>query len=260
MKQISIFVVPTELDLLNAFAENGVVVVQESMDVGDIQIRSKDASSDSDEWIVEAIIERKAKTDLESSLTDGRYRDQKDRMLLIRQSHPSVRLVYLIEQLKISPNKKKSVWAAITNSSVKTGFTIFQTTSLSQSVEFIESYRYSISKQYEEAGSETQQLNLKVVDTQIKKKKVTPEDFFKHSLNLIPGVQDSVSEAIAEKFGGMAELYKQLSSTPSPKTLLKDIPRSRGTSTKTMKIGPVLSERICEYILKLNSATNSINN
>lgn len=60
-----------------------------SLDMGDFQI--------SDENEVLFIAERKTIQDLKSSIIDGRYREQKDRLLSYRKEHESTRIVYILE-------------------------------------------------------------------------------------------------------------------------------------------------------------------
>jgi len=299
---VKLFVVPGEKDLIKALDEIGVDYGLEPFDVGDIYIRSRTNKKD-DYSNVEAIIERKAKTDLSASMSDTRYKEQKSRMYEITQDKDNV--YFLIENLKIrkakNSNKSKNflskksksksskknmsgfdsdddesscdsdnndanksqgyldslmedskdhkrVWSAITNMQVRDRFRVFQTTSARQSAQWLRSLLNSYAKYGRMTTEEArEECKLKVVDTQIKKKKVAPEDFMRHSLMLIKGLQEAIADAVVAEyptFRALSAAYVEcINSDKDPAKLLKDIKRTSGN----MKIGPKMSEKIWEF-------------
>lgn len=232
VKSVTIRIVPGEKKLIDEFDALKIPYELSPLDVGDVHIISGDT--------VEVIIERKEGKDLEASIKDGRYEEQKLRLKsLISPTFSERRIVYLIENLPKTSNIKKSLWSAITNMYQRDGFTVFQTKNLLESAEYISSLAASISK-YSELTPSTVPSELKITETQIKKRKVSPEDFFLNTLMLIPGVNE-VATCIVEKYPSMSSL-KLAFNCENPGSVLKDLIRKNGR-----KVGPVISERIYDY-------------
>ena len=75
-------------ELLNAIPELNVRLERKQLLIGDIQINNNESI---------IIIERKTWSDLVSSLNDGRYTNQKARLIAERERNPQLKFVYLIE-------------------------------------------------------------------------------------------------------------------------------------------------------------------
>lgn len=246
-------IVPGERALIKEFKSLGYDYITEPMDVGDIQIRTKDADG---EWTnVELIIERKEAKDLLASIKDGRYDEQKQRIMTLFATNGLTpqKVYYMIEDFPeptgyfaYDSQPRKCMWSAITNTTYRDKFNVFQTKNPAESAEWLNSLCNSVSKHYTSARTDVT-VELKVHEANLKKKKVTPDDFLKHSLMLIKGVQDDVADAIAElypTFSKLIEKYREMiDDDDNPATLFKDLKRISGSR----KIGPVLSKRIYEY-------------
>jgi crossover junction endonuclease MUS81 len=242
-KQLKLVVVPGESKLIEELVKMNVAFTTEPLDVGDVHIRTEDGN-------VEMVIERKEGKDLEASIKDGRYKEQKERMkALVSVTFPRHRIVYLIENMPKTSSLKKSLWSSVTNMQYRDGFTVFQSKNVSESVDYIVSMMNTIATQQEmsEDGSvaTSSTSNLKITETQIKKRKVCPEDFFLNTLMLIPGVNE-VATSVVEKYPTISTLQEAFKSSPAPSMILKDLERPSGK----MKIGKVLSERIFTFFSK----------
>ena len=71
-----------------------------------------------DFWIVDGqtplcIIERKTWADLGQSITDGRYKEQKNRLHAAAAQHPHARVVYLVEGSTLQPVDTSALPAAL---------------------------------------------------------------------------------------------------------------------------------------------------
>lgn len=90
--------------------------VSENLEVGDIQIIRDDGSN-------RIIIERKTLADLQSSIKDGRYREQKSRMLTMAKPH---QIAYIIEGDPLR-NSNPSVIGSILNTQFRDGMHVIFT-------------------------------------------------------------------------------------------------------------------------------------
>ena len=87
---MSIIITPGEKTLLEEFNNRKITIITENLLVGDAHIRNEKGE-------LVYIFERKAKSDLEASIKDGRYHEQKNR--LIETGLCRKQIVYVIEQL-----------------------------------------------------------------------------------------------------------------------------------------------------------------
>jgi len=114
------------------------------------------------------IIERKTVADLAASICDGRYQEQSFRLL--ESTLPPHRIVYVIEGSLDSPQSitKKALLSSIMSLWFTKGFSVAQTASIDETVEFIEQL-------YEKTCKEPADPKEYVTTLKIKKKdKLTP--------------------------------------------------------------------------------------
>lgn len=226
---MTLIVTPNETALLNAFKEAGVAVETENLLVGDVQIRKGEDTV--------YIIERKAKGDLDASIKDGRYREQKSRLL--ETGIPRQNIIYLIEQLKKgSPAVNKRVWSAMTNSQHRDGFTVFQTKNIAETVQYLTSLANSVSQfTAVEDSKVSNEVNLN-----IRKRQVSQQDWFKYSLTLIPKCSLAIAEVIVTEYPTLGSLVEELQERGLE--CLADL--KHGETSR--RIGNKLSVEICETI------------
>jgi ERCC4-type nuclease len=255
-KDKMIFIVPGEKRLIAELEEFEVPFQIAPMDIGDIQIRTK--NEDTNEYTdVEIIIERKEGRDLAASITDGRYEEQKTRIFAaIANTNKNANNVYYLIENFPSPNDEKfaygttarsRMWSAITNTLYRDKFHVFQSKNLAESAEFIISLDKSVKKFISQNDSSSSQRSMTVSDTALKKKKVSPDDFFMHSLMLIKGMQEDSAGAIVIQFPTFSALIKKYKSMikndEKPELLFKNTFRLSGKR----KIGPVMSKKIYAF-------------
>jgi crossover junction endonuclease MUS81 len=248
-----VYIVPGEKRLIKAFAELGFDYETEPMDVGDIQIRLPDENGEY--TIVELILERKEGKDLCSSITDGRYEEQKSRIIsLFNDGRMNASKVYYLIENFCAPDGRygyetpvrKRMWSSITNTLYRDGFHVFQSKTLEESAEFINSLKNSVSK-WSNTSHDTTTDGIKVHEVNLKKKKVTPDDFFMHSLMLIKGMQEDSAASIVElypTFNSLIGKYnRMIEKGLDPNKLFKDTLRQSGSR----KIGPAMSKKVFEF-------------
>ena len=191
---MSIVVTPGETVLIDAFQKANTEITIENLLVGDVHIRKGDQTM--------YIFERKAKGDLDASIKDGRYHEQKSRLL--DTGVPRKNIVYIIEQLAKPCNaaSHKRVWSAICNTQHRDGFTVFQTKNIAETVDYLVAMTASVNKfEAIEDSNPTDEVNI-----HIKKRQVTQEEWFKYSLALVPKCSLSIAKVITSKYPNMTAL------------------------------------------------------
>lgn len=88
---MKIYVDCREHQLISLFSENNLQFEQKQLDIGDVLITDENDK-------VYCIIERKTVKDMIASVKDGRYREQKHRLLL---NFNKKNIIYLIKALKV---------------------------------------------------------------------------------------------------------------------------------------------------------------
>jgi len=193
----------------------------------------------SDESLI-YIIERKTILDLASSITDGRFREQKQR-LLDSIGAPD-KIIYVLEGNK---NLKRygSISKCIIDSSIlnlifKHQYKVIHTLS------DLETYDTLISLYSKLSSKDFGNINSTQVKL-IKKSDNTSNNIFMHMLSTIPGVSTTIAGKIALKYNTLPELineYNNLSDTNQKEQLLCNIQINK------RKLGGSLSKKIYDSL------------
>jgi ERCC4-type nuclease len=214
-----------EHDLITLLADANPEVKQ--LPVGDI-------------WIGDLIIERKSVKDLEASILDGRYREQRGRILAHCQEN-AVKPLYIIEG-GLSSHTGRLTTSAIMKFINRLVFhynmPVVQTGSLKETADLL---RAIVEQQQEKPESLRMKTDLvKVADGLHVQKKVNAQDprqFSIASLSQCPGVSVKMAEALVTTFGSL----KGVMEAP-----VKDI---ENVKVGTRKVGPVVSKRLKELLI-----------
>jgi ERCC4-type nuclease len=183
------------------------------------------------------LVERKTVADLEQSICDGRYHEQKLRML---QAWERERLVYLIEGLSV---RKPAVATAIFNIAFFDGIKVVETDSVVESCVFLAdvvarltplSSPVRLPRPHHD-DTYVRSLNAK------KQKNLTPELCYRLQLSQLPQVSISVAKGIAEIFPDMRALVKGLEEIGSMKDRVKAL-------SKIPRVGGKLATTVCTYM------------
>ena len=250
----------------------GDVIIRVSSDNMDMDISTTDTNPDTPptESNIEQppifIFERKTCSDLLSSINDGRYREQKARLI---SNFPKNRIAYIIEGDinsnldRYKKNGKRSVIGAITNCLFRDNIKILRTDCLDETVVFlvnlckkcvdkpklfIDSKSTGTDKLKDTASHEhTNYIENIKID---KKNNITPEVYGILSISLIPGISKKMARCIIEKYGCFMELVSKIRLENNDDDIQKelssiDISINGG---KTRKLGPKISKRIIEYL------------
>jgi ERCC4-type nuclease len=166
-----------------------------ALDVGDIWIGKKDKPA--------LILERKTAADFSSSVTDGRYREQRGRLLAYSQELGS-KIAYVIEGSLNCRLGEQALIKLIARLQLVHGIPVFRTQSLNDTSRFIENmYEYwkNDNKCFESAVTAQ-----RAVDGIHIKKKDNTNDTHMFAVNVIcqvPGVSVKIAEGWLSEFGSL---------------------------------------------------------
>lgn len=234
-------------------------------EIGDIAI----CKIDNGNAKILALFERKTIQDMLSSIIDGRYREQKIRLMSYHLNKKTNKLYYLLEgdTNELSKEDDKKLWGAWISTQIRDGIEVIRTSDLQETVKFlirfverlisdgdalleISKYKRELCQSYLPLDNTTddKQNSLSYLATIKSKKKdnITPKICQIMSLGLIPNVSHAGAEAVISKYGSLVNLmkaYSNVSDEDDKKLLLADIQVS-----EKRKLGKVSSEKIYNYL------------
>jgi crossover junction endonuclease MUS81 len=189
----------------------------EPLDVGDIQFVHRGSK------IPFIIIERKTYSDLEASIKDGRYKEQKERML---KAYPyKVRKILLLEgDAKKFRMGEKTLRGVIANSMVRDHISIYCCRDFTELCGLLETIILNLPKYIDElissvcvVGGENVipafESSLEAYTHSVKtgkKENLTREVCFRNMLCQINGISNSVADILVEKYGSMNGLMSEM--------------------------------------------------
>jgi ERCC4-type nuclease len=239
------------MELLDVNNSNNIQIIQQTLHIGDVILTP--GSQDGDEY---CIIERKTLSDLLSSIKDGRYEEQSHR-LSYATTCPNQRIIYIIEGNMISLNSEndyKTVCSAITSLNMYKGFSVFRTSSVTETAKLIlymtekiiknESknipfFSNKINNQNREPPANYCNLVKKV-----KKDNITQDNIGEIILSQIPGVSSITAISIMSNFKSFYNLIESLQKDPICLDNLTMV-----CNGKTRKISKKILENIKTYLL-----------
>ena len=199
------------------------------------------------------IFERKTIEDFASSIKDGRYREQKKRLL---NNFPKDKIFYIIEGDLTTNNKsflfnkvsKNTIYSSLINCYLRDNINIIHTFNTDETIEILEQFYQKISKQgidflSKKPSTYDEDLIKSIVQT--KKKNITPELVFKSQLSCISGISKNTAEVIMKKYKNMNILINELNklSTSEQKKTISTL--IYGTDKgKARKLGSSVADKI----------------
>ena len=221
--------------LLKETTIKGFSIKTEALKIGDIVIqRNVDEPISNSNTVF--IFERKTCEDLLSSINDGRYREQKARLL---SNFSKDKITYIIEDRigdklnRYRKNGKNSVIGAMTNCLLRDNIKILRTDSLDETVVFLLNICKKCDTNPEfgnimdnpspsdkeldkgsniEVSSSSSPQKSSYIDTikVDKKDNITPEVYGIISLSIIPGVSKKMAKCIIDKYGSFINLVHMI--------------------------------------------------
>lgn len=172
-------------------------VKYDNLPVGDIQIKKLQDNNDI------LCLERKTFSDLKSSLTDGRFSEQKKRLCVCKFIHKG----YIIEKDKSSTDKKfiNIIRQLIIRIQLKDRLCVFLTDSIKDTAHLIEELKRKLqndTKLYTNQNNMIQNNSIEYINTLSisKKTNLTPNTCYIIQLSQIPNISKQTAKKIAEKY------------------------------------------------------------
>ena len=219
-----------EKDLIQLFKINNIIHETKNLEIGDIQFIV-------DNEII-YIIERKTYNDLGASIRDGRYKEQKIRLLANNNNN----IFYIIEGDK---NKCKTLaytglLGSIINMLFRDNIKIINSTDINETYKIIT----QIKEKYNNGKFKKIDCDKSNYVSSIKTNK--KENLNKNlcsiiQLSVIPGVSKKIAEIIINKYESLSNLIEEFKKNDN--LLLADI------ELEKRKLGKVLSKKIYDFLL-----------
>jgi ERCC4-type nuclease len=218
-----------ECKLRELLEKNGTAFVTKALELGDILIEHPKR---------QILIERKTIADFHASITDGRYKNQKLRLLEWRvQEEGRKNIIYLFEE-KPGDNKDRSYWGALVNMILRDNIGVIQCDGMVRTAQVIADIKKKLDEdKFDELEGGGQNISL---EGYAKGKYNTPRNCYLGQLSLIPGLSPAIAEKIAEKYSNMRALLDGMD--------VKELGNIRITEKR--RLGDKLAEKIRSYIFQ----------
>ena len=239
-----------EHDLIKLMKTNETIFELATLETGDIKIESE--SND-----IKLLFERKTIQDLVASIKDGRYREQKQRILaeyepcqvtFIIEGAPSYEKLSKMEE--IYGIKTSSLISSFISLQYRDGFKVVQTATLSDTYTYIMEIAKRVSNTPEkvmqvskniETDNPTNPTQSYISTLKCKTKKsanITPEVCYQLQLSQIPGISSKTAKDICDVYPTLSKLMETIKETTIKTDVFKSI---AGIGTKK-------AEKIIEYL------------
>jgi ERCC4-type nuclease len=221
-----------ECKLRELLEKNGESFVTKALELGDILIEHSKR---------QILIERKTIADFHASLTDGRYKNQKLRLLewqnMGGQTDARKNIIYLFEE-KTGDNKDKAYWGALVNMILRDNIGVIQCDGMLRTSQIIMDIKKKLDEdKFDELEGGGRNISL---EGYAKGKYNTPKHCYLGQLSLIPGLSPAIAGKIAEKYPNMRALLDKMD--------LKELANIRITEKR--RLGDKLAEKIRTYIFQ----------
>ena len=232
-RETKLFSLLTERDL-DIYKDN-ISIQKEQLELGDIHIIFND---------ITYIYERKTVNDLLSSIKDGRYKEQKNRLLANSTNNN-----YIIEGDTITSNKnfknQKTLTSIYLNSIDRDKINVFFTTNIDDTATFLLLLVSKIIEKPENylnksSGIPQDYIDICKIKSQ-KNKNIDKDTCYLLQLSQIPNISKEIAKKIKEIYPTMSSLIKALEEQPDEKSKISLL-------TKIDKIGNQKAILIIDYL------------
>jgi ERCC4-type nuclease len=223
-----------ECKLRELLEKNGAAFVTKALELGDILIEHPNR---------QILIERKTIADFHASITDGRYKNQKLRLLEWRNKTDEGRknIIYLFEE-KQGDNKDRAYWGALVNMILRDNIGVIQCDGMVRTAQIITDIKKKLDEdKFDELEGGGRNISL---EGYAKGKFNTPKHCYLGQLSLIPGISPAIAEKIAEKYPNMRALLDGIDDMN-----VKELGNIRITEKR--RLGDKLAEKIHSYIFQV---------
>jgi len=184
------------------------------------------------------VIERKTVKDLCSSVIDGRFREQKYRLLELKKKL-NIPIIYIFEGIDYKKGNlpKNTILSCIINTLIRDNIFIIQSKNSDETGEYILKIRDQLTKINVNSGT-----NYNDILKFSKKKIFSTQQCFIAQLCQIPGISNKIAIAISNLYNNMNEFLKYLNNNDiKVVSKLQILPKR--------KLGPKLTKKIYHFLL-----------
>ena len=235
-----------ERDLIQSFTNNNIKIETQNLDIGDIQIIYIDESCIEHNLVV---IERKTYDDLSTSIKDGRYKEQKNRIL--NSVSNNIRKIYLLEGNKNDFKLPKNVLeGTVTNTIVRDNIHIFISKNISDTIKFINTIIKNIDKYKENIIKNTNNIETNdVLINTSKKSNMNSETCFINMMSGIPGISKKTSHFFIDKYKNINGMFEHfhINLNNNRDLIITDLENMKVADNKR-KLGNKNANRIYEFL------------
>jgi ERCC4-type nuclease len=231
-----------ERSLLELLKDHNSYECARNLELGDIVI------SHNDEVI--AIFERKTWLDLAASIKDGRYHNQKKRLL---EKYTPDKIYYILEgtmelneddKVLFGSVQKSALLSCFYNTVIRDNINIFRTKNISETADMIKGIYKRMCETPEKYIDGKHIHEEQIIKTSIK----TPEEYFLRALCQIPGVSMKTGKAIADRYKTMYKFNSEMAKTQEKLKSLKDI-TTQDSKGKSRKISDKVAKALLQFII-----------
>lgn len=245
-----------EKELIKILEEKGYSMILENLDIGDIQFLDLITKN------IIIIIERKTLSDLSSSIKDGRYKEQKER--LIHSLKKDVRKIVLIEGTNYDDFSLslKTLNSVIINTMIRDNIHIHISKNKEDTIEFIENIILNLPKYYDDlkkeiVNGESKSFNNEFSCKTSKKENLTIDICFRNMLSQIPGVSTTMASVYVNKYKNMENFILNIKENNDKNKIIKLLSDEK-YGTNNRRIGDKVGEKIYNFIF--NVEIDNLNN
>lgn len=206
--------------------------IKQELPVGDILINTEQGNY---------LIERKTYSDLISSIQDGRYNEQKQRLKEWKNNEEGKCIIYLLEGPYLNFNKENNeeiIRGCIVGMTIRDNIKVWQTRNNDESCKLLLKFIKKISdKTFMDTKNVTQNIFKKRSDN------IIPETFFYNMLCMIPSVSNNSANVIVEKYENLGKFYEEL------KVKRENIIDEIANLKHSRKLGKKLAENVFNFIM-----------
>jgi ERCC4-type nuclease len=226
-----------EQDLIRAFPNTAI-----NLPVGDIWICKEEKEEKEEEEKEKEkenglVIERKTVKDLEASIMDGRYREQRGRILAYCHEHHTQPLYIIEGPMRTRKLPKETLMKFLNRLTLHYQIAVIRTESVYETIEWLK----TLEEQWKKDPKELQRTTalVQVSDGIHVQKKVNandPKQFTLACLVQCPGISVKMAEVIYNEIGVLSEVMK------ATEKQIQEI------KVGARKIGPVVSKRLFDLL------------
>ena len=201
------------------------------LDIGDILYVNSENHSE-----IKCIVERKTLNDLSSSIIDGRYKEQKCRLL-----SSGCKVIYILEGMAKNKFgvKFSTLLSAMLNMQIRDNITVIRTKDLAETASILIMLKDKIKDM--PLGDVVRQIVYESGVNLSKKQNMNKDTVFIKQLSCIPGISDKIAKDIIHVFPTMKDLVLQYNSIDSERDKERLLSTIDG-------IGLIISRKVYNFI------------